>query len=27
VAASGAELERHESHWTQRIQAFSLLNP
>ena len=27
VAAGGPELERHESHWTQRIQAFSLLNP
>ena len=27
VAASGKDLKRHESHWTQRIQAFSLLNP
>ena len=27
VAAFGKELERHESHWTQRIQAFALLNP
>ena len=27
VAASDKDLKRHESHWTQRIQAFSLLNP
>lgn len=27
VAAGGKELERHETHWTQRITAFSLLNP
>ena len=27
VAAFGDDLKRHESHWTQRIQAFSLLNP
>jgi hypothetical protein len=27
VAAGGKELERHETHWTQRVSAFSLLNP
>ena len=27
VAAAGAELSKHESHWTQRITAYSLQNP
>jgi len=27
VAAAGTELERHETHWTQRIQAYALQNP
>ena len=27
VAAAGNDLSRHETHWTQRITAFSLLNP
>ena len=27
VAAAGKELERHETHWTQRLTAFSLQNP